>query len=305
MTQKLSCFVLCLAVNTSLWAQLGSLPASSPSDGVIPHNIGVNAGINHWDSLPGLASFRIAGDGNVPLVDLGITFGSVMPAGLLAARSSLGAHGGDIRAIFLGESAGWLNDFGYSYDGNPASASSYTVFTRIQACPDTPYPVNVHFGEYVDVGLAAGAADSFDFWLNAVGGSGLVDSSTSTVNGGVYTVFNPAGSSPSIAPGNIVYRQQPLMVSTWEPATMSYRDVATYVVGFEDSRPDNRIDGDYSDLVIGFQFFLPTAVHFDAPNSAAIAPIPEPTFYGWVAAVGLLGLIVQRSLAAARRRRGL
>jgi hypothetical protein len=223
----------------------------------------------------------------------------------LAARSSLATHGGSIRAIFLGESAGWLNDFGYSYDGNPASVASYSAFTDIQACANTPYAVNMHFGDHVDIGLAAETAGTFDFWLNAVGGSGLVDPVTPTVHGGVYTVFNPAGSSPSIAPGNLVYLQQPLMVNTWTPSTLSYRDVATYVVGFEDSRPDGRIDGDYSDLLIGFQFFVPTGTPSDVRVSGENTPVPEPTFYGWVAALGLLGLIVQRSLAAARRRRGL
>jgi hypothetical protein len=305
MTKKLSCFVLCLVVNANLLAQLSSPPPSSSVDGVSPHSIGVNAGNNHWDGLPGLASFRIAEDGDAPLAGLGTAFSSAIPAGLLAEWSRMGAQGGDIRTIFLGESAGWLNDFGYSYDGNPASAASFSIFRDIQACPDTPYPVNVHFGDYVDIALAAGAAESFDFWLNAVGGSGLVDPSTSTVHGGVYTVFNPAGSSPSISPGNVVYLQQPLMVSTWDPATMSYRDVATYVVGFEDSRPDNRIDGDYSDLLIGFQFFVPTAVHFDAPNSAAVAPIPEPASYAWIATFGLLVLIAQRGVAVVRRRRRL
>ena len=299
MTKKLSCFVLCLAVNANLLAQLGSLPPSSTTDGMIPRSIGVNAGINHWGNPQGLAIFQTADDGNVPLIGLGTAFSSAIPAGLLAERSRMDAHGGDIRAIFLGESAGWLNDFGYSYDGNPASAGSFSVFSDIQSCPDSPFPVNVHFGDYVDIGLAAGAADSFDFWLNAVGGSGLVSPSTSSVQGGVYTVFNPSGSSPSIAPGNVVYLLQPLMVSTWEPATMSYRDVATYVVGFEDSRPDNPIDGDHSDLLVGFQFYLPTATHFFAENAA----VPEPVSYAWVAAVGLLGLILQRGLAVVRRRR--
>lgn len=303
LTKKLSSLVFCLALKASLLAQLGSLPPSSATDGVIPHSIGVNVGANHWGSLQGLATYRMAGDGDVPLVGLGTAFSSVMPAALLAERSRVDTHGGDIRTIFLGESAGWLNDFGYSYDGKPASAASYSVFTDIQACANTPYAVNMHFGDFVDVGLAAGAADTFDFWLNAVGGSGLVDPSTSTVHGGVYSVFNPTGSSPSIAPGNIVYRREPLMVSTWEPATMSYRDVATYVVGFEDSRPDNRIDGDYSDLVIGFQFFVPTGMPLDSRVSAELAPVPEPAYYAWAAAVGLLGLTVQRSLTAVRRRR--
>jgi len=296
-TKNLLGIVLFLAVGTGLFAQLRTLPPSAITDGVVVNRLGLNSGVSHWESAESLGMFRVAADCTAPLAELGAYFSSTPPPSLLAERNRINGTGGTIRAIFLGESAGWLNDFGYSYDGQPASASSYTVYRDIQALSGTNQPVNVAFGNSIDLALGVGSAGQFDFWLNAVGNSGSSNDGVAGASGGVYTVFDPSGSSPYIPPGNVRYLQEPLMVNTWVPALERYVDVATYVVGFEDSRLDNPIDGDYSDLIMGFQFYILDAWPLDQKTGSASVPIPEPSTYSCLAAVGLLALLTRRSLA--------
>ena len=298
----LSGLVLCLAAHSNLLAQLCSQPSSSVVDGIVRRTVGGNAGLTHWDSPSGLGAYKIAANGTVPLPGSGAAFSSALPASFSADRARLNARGGSVRAIFLGESAGWLNGFGYCYDGNPAGAASYSIFSSIQACARSPEPINVHFGDYVDIPFSAGSVGAFDFWLNAAGGDGPDYPPTPSLRGGVYSVFNPSGSSPNLSPGNTVFLQQPLIVSTWDPAVADYRNIVTYVVGFEDSRADKRIDADYSDLVVGFQFFVPAGTPLAASISAESAAVPEPAATLWLGALVLCGLLLCRRFFALRAR---
>jgi hypothetical protein len=300
--KKLLRIVAFWVVSTKLLAQLNPLPPSSLVDGVVSRNIGMNAGATHWDDAQGLAVFKLAADDNKPLTSLDMRFGSTLPAAFLAERARINSNGGTIRAIFLGESAGWLNHFGYAYDGVPSSSNSYTAFRDMQANPGTPYPVNMSFGNYIDLNLGLGSASSFDFWLDAVGSDSQANPGSPTADGGVYTVFNPAASSPSIPPGNALYLQEPLMVSTWLPALGEYRDIATFIVGFEDSRMDRPIDADYSDLIMGFQFFVPEGFPYRLQAAAEFAPVPEPSSYACLGAIVLVALMLRRGIAVSRRR---
>ena len=276
----------------SAHAQLNPLPPSAVTNDGLTINTSLGANAGHWDVAPGLASYKFASDDNlgtphigVPDNVLGLSWKSTSPA-VTSALSQMNTNGGILRTIFVGESAGWANDFGYSYDGKPASASSYTVFTNIQAKSGTAYPVDITYGTSFDVTLGVGAASKFDFWLNGVGVDSLTNSTSPTTYGGVYTAFNQANSNPYNAPGNVKITTTALMVSTWIPALSAYVDVPTYLIGFEDFRTDRGADKDFNDFVIGVQFLKSDGTPF--------TPVPEPSTYGLIGAVALLGLVFVR-----------
>jgi hypothetical protein len=242
--------------------------------------------------MPGLASYKFASDATLgtphpgtPDNVLGLNWASTSVQAL-NLRSQVNTLGGSIRTIQVGDSGQWLNDFGITLDGNPASASSFTVLSDIQAKTGTPYPVNFTFGSYFDVNFGIGAAASYDVWLNGVGGDGLVNPVPPTQFGGVYTAFNPANSMPYNAPGNVMWTTTALMVNTWIPTLGVYMDVPTYLVGFEDWKLNNGSDKDFNDAMFAFQFFKPDGTPF--------TPVPEPSTYGLIGAVALLGLVAAR-----------
>jgi hypothetical protein len=212
-----------------------------------------------------------------------------MPSGVTSALSSINTSGGTVRAIFTGETAGWYNDFGYTYTGNP-SLDSFTVFSNIQAVSPGS---TVAFGDHVDIALLPGDASTFDFWLNGTDSFTTTNPTPPTTNGGVYTVLHPTNSSPYIAPGNVRWGTTPLLVNTWVPALGAYADVSTYLVTVEDWRLDRQSDADYSDFTFALQFYNANGVPFGD------TPVPEPSTYGLMGAISLLGLAVWRRKKAA------
>jgi hypothetical protein len=280
------------ALAGSAFAQLSSLPPSSTTEGIAVNPEGVNAGATHWDNPSTLGAYKAASttDGNAPITTpaynpLGLPFASTVPTAVASFKSQINTSGGTIRGIYVAESAGWQNDFGYTYSGNPAGPNSYTVFQNIQGNP-ADGPTTVSFGQYFDVPLSIGQASNFDFWLNGVGAMGTANPTPPTDNGGVYTAFNQANSSSFINGGNVLWSQTPLLVNTFVPALGAYVDVATYLVAFEDWRQDRGSDRDFSDLIVGVQFFN--------ANGLPFAPVPEPSTYGLIGAAALLGLIARR-----------
>jgi hypothetical protein len=281
------------------FAQLSPLPPSSVTDGVSVQTIGLNAGATHWESTSTLGAFKVDSttSGNAPLLTstynpLGLPFATNVPASVLSFKSAINTTGGTIRTAFLAESAGWMNDLGYTYSGIPQSASSYTVAQNIQIDPS---PSGIAFGSYFDVSLASGEAANFDLWLNGVGDFGTDPAPSGA--GGAYTAFNPSNSNPYVAPGNVLWSQTPLMVSTWIPALGTYVDVATYIVAFEDwRRTMTTSDGDYSDLILAVQIY--------DQNGTPFTPVPEPSTYGLLGAGALLGMIALRR-ARSKKSRGL
>jgi|GEM_PF-1516232 len=282
---------LAALAGSSAFAQLATLPPSSATDGVPVQGIGVNAGATHWEDPGTLAHYRLASDANLPLPS-GLTWASTAPSAISANRAAIATGGGTIRAIFTAETAGWLNDFGYTYSGNPAGAGSFTVFSNIQALP----PATVAFGDHVDITFAPAdpLAANFDFWLNGTDSFTTANPTPPTQNGGYYTVFNQSNSVPYIAPGNVKFAQSPLMVNTWVPAAGAYQDVATYLVSIEDWRLDRGSDGDTSDFVFALQFFNRGGIPFGD------TPVPEPSTYGLMGAAALLGLAAWRRKKAAK-----
>jgi len=291
--KKVIAIVALAALASSANAQLSSLPQSYTNDSVtLNTSLGLNAGVTHWDNPLGLAAYKFASDDNLgapkpgtPDNALGLNW-SPISAQVLNLLDQTNTKGGIIRTIFVGESAGWLNDFGYSYNGIPSSSSSYTVFKDIQAKTGTPYTTNVTFGTSFDISFLPGTVGNFDFWLNGVGNGGYNAPSSSTTYGGVYTAFHPTNSSPNNTPGNVKITTTGLAVSTWIAALGTWVDVPTYFVGFEDWRTDLGADKDYNDFVFAVQFLKPDGTPFN--------PVPEPSTYGLLGAAALLGLVVAR-----------
>lgn len=282
--------VLAALAGSSAFAQLATLPPPSTADATPVLPIGVNAGSTHWENPSTLGAWRLASDQTVPLPG-GVTWGYTAPAAITTAMTTINTGGGTVRAIFTGETAGWYNDFGYTYSGSPSGPNSFTVFSNIQAVGPTP---TVNFGDHVDVTLAPGEASTFDFWLNGTDSFNTSNPPPPTANGGVYTVFHPAASSPYTPPGNVKWAQSPLLVNTWIPSASAYANVATYLVAVEDWRLDRQSDADYSDFIFALQFFGPTGNPIGDQT-----PVPEPSTYGLMGALGLLGLVAWRRRKAA------
>ncbi|PTY05428.1 hypothetical protein DB347_13685 [Opitutaceae bacterium EW11] len=276
----------------SAYAQLNPLPAPSSTDGVNITSSATNLDSSHWGNAGSLAAYQF--NSNAYLTDpntgspdnrLGLHWASSASASLNSIFTALDSEGGFARIIYLGKSAGWLNDLGYTYTGDPTDlASSYSVWRDIPVGDPTP----AAFGSYVDISLAAGDASTFDVWLNA---SGSYDTSnpSPTTYGGYYTGLHQTNSNPYNAPGNARLTQEPLMVNTWIDALSQDYWVSTYLLSFEDWRLDRGADRDFNDVMVALQFF-----HSDG---TPFTPVPEPSTYGLIGGIALLGLVLRRRFA--------
>jgi hypothetical protein len=292
------------ALAGSAYAQQNPLPPSSATDGVVNQAIGLNAGATHWEADPGLGSYKFASDIDLdspnmssPDNRLGLNWSAGKPSTVASNIASIDAAGGTIRAIFTGESAGWVNDFGYTRSGNPTTGGlgnpnqSFTVYENIQAV--TP-GATISFGDHFDVTFdKSDDVSKFDFWLNAVGAFGPANPPPAPGGvGGIYTILNAANSIPYIAPGNVLWAQSPILVNTFvglladttDGLADGYTNVPTWLVGIEDWRRDSSlVDNDFNDFVFGIQLF--------DVNGRPFGPVPEPSTYGLIGAAALLGLV--------------
>lgn len=273
----------------SAFAQLKPVPPSSSVDGVLSQSIGVNAGASHWESLSGIGAYKFASDSNLntpnmhsPDNILGLSWSTSVNSTVQTIMNNLNSAGGTVRVIFLGESAGWFNDFGYTYSGNPQGPDSYTVYKDMQSYGATP---NIHFGDNFSVNLNPGDASTFDLWLNGVGVMGNTNPSP-TSDGGVYTAFHSTNSQPYVAPGNVLWAQSALNVSTWNTFLGDYANTSTFLVGFEDWRLNHNADKDYNDYVFALQFL--------DKDGRPFSPVPEPSTYGLIGALALVGFVARR-----------
>lgn len=262
-------------------AQPFVLPPSSTSDGVKSTSAGVNSSAAYWGNTNSLAAYAVAGDGyQDPLAPgqtdqhLGLSWTTTAPSDISNYLQQLNTTGGIVRVIFVGESAGWYNNFGYTYSGNPAGSKSYTVWQQIQSVGPLS---DITYGDYFDVPLAAGVASTFDLWLDAA----------SNDYGGVYTLFNNASAQS-------LWAARSISLDTWIPSMAASSLVNTYLVSFEDWRLNQGADADYSDLRIALQFFN--------SDGSPLSSIPEPA--AWVAVAGLFsfaGVLIKRILPPRHR----
>ena len=281
--------LLGLGLPCLLEAQVLSLPSSSSQDGVMIKPVGANGAIDLWASSASLGAYQISGDDyQKPLhpgsadQELGLTWSYTPPVSLSSARYSINASGGTVRVVFVGETAGWLNDFGYTYSGVPSGPKSFTTWEQIQSFGPAP---NIKFGDYFDVNLAPGQMGSFDFWFSATGVFGPRPTSLTDL-GGVYTAFNSSASSS--ATPQYLWSAGSIGVNTWIPSMSAAAPVDTYLAAIEDWRIDRGSDRDYNDFLFALQFYNSDGTPFSA--------VPEPGTWAAIAGVLAFGFVMVRRL---------
>lgn len=279
----------CLFSASSAVAQLASInPSSSPYEN--PRNVfasplfASNVGTYREDfggNLPvdNISNLYIASNLNYPSI---ITAGTPWPLGPTPQVPLIGSEltafnnftnfrpgGGSVKVIFLGESAGASNDFGftrYSTSG-PLPTSSSPLTSLITNIETTGTP-NITSGWETVFDYEAN--EKVDIWLN---GKGI----NSSLGGFFYF----------LGWGNHLAGDETLARMRWEirDVTTTYfnesgniitGEVPTLVMGLEDLRPTSA-DNDYNDIIIALQF-LPTQ----------LLEIPEPSSFGSIGAAGLL-----------------
>lgn len=167
------------------------------------------------------------------------------------------------KVTFLGKTAGALNDFGMNIGGMNAygnGGTSFTLWTGIDnGDPDV--------GEQFVFNFFGADGTIIDFWLNA----------TDATHGGTYSVFYPSTSDPepSGVP-NFDYTARGKVFNVND--SFSQTDRTVLVIAIEDWR---NFDTDFTDM-----FFAIEIPRIGEPQF----PVPEPSTYGMIGAMLLLGL---------------
>lgn len=254
-------------------AALGLVASSNAQlwngDPLPPAFVGASAIDNYFNDFGG-------GDSEFD-ADIGIEFSlqqyGTVPAGITEANgwSSSAAFGvtledGDqIYVTYLGKTAGALNDFGVNLGGTNASGpGAYTLWSSI----DNGVPA---IGTQYNFGYT-GSPLNIDFWLNSI----------DAAYGGTYSMFYPATSDPSNS-GEPTYNYSARGKVFDVNDSLSGRDRSVLVIAIEDWRG---FDSDFTDMFFAIEIY-------DRDGNPQF-PVPEPSTYGLIGAMLLLGLVVVR-----------
>jgi hypothetical protein len=213
---------------------------------------------------------------------------------------SFHANGGSVKSIFLGETAGNQNDFGYVKFPNVGGITDTSNLSYLATDIENSLigAGNVKSGQEAYVHYNAG--ESVDFFLYNSGdpyaNQGL----------GAWFVLNLGGLEAYLHNGAVANYAHYKWTTQWintkivkSDGTIGWELVETLLVSFEDftfrqENPDDAspIDipnADYSDFIFAFQFL---------PNQA----VPEPSTYGLMGAAALLGLVGYRRFKASKKK---
>jgi hypothetical protein len=169
-----------------------------------------------------------------------------------------------VEVVFLGESGGWWNDFGYRLNG-----VDYLLVDGVQAVGGRTISFGYHTFLTID------ADDALDFFITGSGVKKQDGKITIGDKGGKFYTYDK-----TLNTGGAV---QQSYYGTLDPlkSTRVVADLGSFtVLGFEDyNLTTGQSDRDYNDLLFAFRYVTET-------------PVPEPATYGVLAAGALLGLVV-------------
>lgn len=254
--------------NAQLWDGSPLPPSAGAPTGIDPYFVPPGpgpAGLSEFDSDSGY-DFSLAEGGTVPA---GITEAN---GWFNAASYAVSLDTGDrVRVTYLGKTAGWINDFGFNIGGaNAYGAGAGTFWAGITN-------TSPGFGSYFS-GVWTGAPTIIDFWLNSGGPLAPVVPAL----GGTYSIFFPGTSIPSNSglPG-FDYSARGRVFTVYDNGLDAARTIL--VIAIEDWRS---FDADFTDMFFAIEIY-------DRDGNPQF-PVPEPSTYGLIGAMLLLGLVVVR-----------
>jgi hypothetical protein len=291
--------------STILAASLAVAMVSSVSAQINPNPTGVNLFTNPLFAQ-NAANYDAAFHSGGPNGDLYIDSGAnVTPPAIagwnngVAPFPTFNAGGGSVKVIFLGETAGNLNDFGYVKFPNVGGITDTANLSYLATDIENAYTGGGNISSGQEAYVHYNAGETVDFFLynsgNPFADQGL----------GAWFVLGQGGLEAYLhnqaIPGYQHYRWTTQSVWTkyaQSDGTIVDGFVDTLLVSFEDftfaqTNPNDAnpiaIPGaDYSDFIFAFQFL---------PSQA----VPEPSTYGLMGAAALLGLVGYRRFKASKK----
>ncbi len=172
-----------------------------------------------------------------------------------------------VEVVFLGETAGWWDDFGYTING-----ADHLLADSVQTIPVNG-PVNRSFGDFAEITLLEG--QTLDLFITGTGvfGPNPGETPTTGTTGGKYYLFHPENNTPT---GSSTQSYVGSLVPLSSVRGDGYLDAFT-IAAFEDINQESGRDNDFNDFIF-------------ATRLVVDIPVPEPSTYGLVGAAVLLAL---------------